>query len=344
MKKFLAFLVATAAALALAAHETPDVTPVSEIDLLVGQSQQLIPAGPLLTGFSVEEGQDFLEVSRSGYMLVMKGKRPGDAKLRLDLRHGQSSPLVVHVKSVSVRPSGKPGETKPERPEWKGVYELRMPENHYSIICHSFNEDGRERIRKSFSCIDNLFVEGETFESEDAGYRGMSDIISMYDYGDQLGYNGGLMPNGHYKMFYGDGNEISPDNISDARQWFEMYAPPSLAEALFGSEMADFGRDNHGDDKVENGTIMQRIRMVGASQSQLKRYYRGDDIICGRKCWVFDFCGTNLYGYGGYCVWVDTETGLVLRQENQEGGGFIVTRFDLNYTDWDIEIRPDLFE
>ena len=343
MKKILAFLVAATAALSLAAQDIPAVTPISEIDLLVGESQQLIPAGPLLTGFSVEEGDDFLDVHRAGYMLVMKGLRAGDAKLRLDLRHGQSSLLVVHVKSVRVRPIVKPGEPEPERPEWKGFYELRLPENHYSIICHSFNSDGRERIRKTFSCIDNLFVEGESLESED-GYDGMEDIINMYDFGGQLGYSGGLMPTGQYKMYYGDGNAISPDNIRDAQEWFEMYAPKSPAVALLGSEMADFGRDNNGDDDLENGTIMQRIRMVGASQSQLKRYYRGDDIVCGRTCWVFDFYGTNLYGYGGYCVWVDTETGLVLRQEDQDGGGFIVTRFDLDYKAWDIEIRPDLFE
>jgi len=37
-------------------------------------------------------------------------------------------------------------------------------------------------------------------------------------------------------------------------------------------------------------------------------------------------------------------TGLVLRQEAEGGGGFIVTRFDLDYHDWDIQIRPDLFK
>lgn len=70
------------------AQGVPAVTPISEIDLLVGQTQQLIPAGPLLTGMSVEEGENFLEVQRAGYMLIMKGVRAGDAKLRLDLRGG----------------------------------------------------------------------------------------------------------------------------------------------------------------------------------------------------------------------------------------------------------------
>jgi len=67
-------------------------------------------------------------------------------------------------------------------------------------------------------------------------------------------------------------------------------------------------------------------------------------MMCGRKCRVFDFRGRNFYGFGGFCVWVDQETGLTLRQEAEGGGGFIVTRFDLDYHDWDIQIRPDLFE
>lgn len=317
--------------------------PLSEMDILVGQEQRLIPAGPLLTGFSVEEGEDFLEVNRAGFMLTMKGRRAGNTKLRLELRDGQSSTLLVHVKSVHIRPILKPGETEPEKPDWTGTYELRLPESNYSIIYHSFNEDGRERMWESYSCVGNVFVEGESFESED-GYDGMEHIINMYDFNTGLGYSGGLKPNGRYAMYYADGDQIAPENETYARDWFKTYAPETLADALYGIDPAAFGRDNNGDDDLENGTIMQRIRMTGGNQSQLKRYYKGEEIVCGRNCWVFDFRGKNFYGYGGYCVWVDTETGLVLRHEAEEGGGFLVTRFDLNYTDWDIQIRPELFE
>ena len=341
MKKILTLWVALCAAFALSAQ------PVSEIDLLVGQTQQLIPAGPLLTGFSVEEGENFLEVRQAGYMLIMKGLKAGDTKLRLDLRDGQASSLLVHVKSVSfVKPAAKPEGPQPEEPktpEWTGTYELRMPAFNYSIIYHSFNQDGRERICESYSCIDGVFVEGESFESED-GYDGMEHIINVYDCNTELGYSGGLKPNGRYAMYYADGDEIAPENERYAREWFKTYAPNPLAEALYDSEPAAFGRDNNGDDKLENGTIMQRIRMTGGNQSQLKRFYRGEDTVLGRKCWVFDFFGKNFYGYGGFCVWVDPETGLVLRHESEEGGGFIVTRFDLDYNDWDILIRPELFE
>lgn len=342
MKRLITILLALTAGLALSAQEFPAITPIDEIDLLVDQTQQLIPAGPLLTGMTVEEGEDFLEVRRAGYMLIMKGKRAGDAKLRLDLRAGKTSTLVVHVKSVRVRPILKPGEPEPERPEWKGVYELRLPADHYSIIYHSFNEDGRERMCESYSCIGGVYVEGESFESED-GYDGMEHIVNIYDFNEELGYSGGLKPNGRYAMYYADGDEIAPENERYAREWFKTYAPQPLAEALYDIEPAAFGRDNNGDDKLENGTIMQRIRMTGGNQSQLKRYYRGEDTVLGRKCWVFDFFGKNFYGYGGFCVWVDIETGLVLRHEAEEGGGFIVTRFDLDYHDWDIEIRPELF-
>jgi hypothetical protein len=336
MKRILAFLVAATAALALAAQ------PVSEIDVLLGQTMKYYPAGTHLIGFSVVEGEENVEVTQIGHLLELKGLKAGDAKLRLALRAGKESELLVHVKSVSfIRRTTKPEE--PQAPEWTGFYELRLPENHYSIIFHSFESDGRERVQESYSCIDNVFVVGESCESED-GFGGMSDIIDVFDFSDQLGYNGGLMPNGHYKLFYGDGNEINPDNVRDGEEWFKMYAPETLAVALIGIDPADFGRDNHGDEDLENGTIMQRIRMTGGNQSMLKRYYKGEEIVCGRTCWVFDFRGTNLLGYGGYCVWIDTETGLALRHEAEDGGGFIVTRFDLNYTDWDIEIRPDLFE
>ena len=341
MKKILTLWVALCAAFALSAQ------PVSEIDLLVGQTMKFYPAGTHLTGFSVEDGAEFVQVSQAATQLTLKGLKAGDATLRLSLRAGKESKLLVHVKSVSfVKPAAKPEGPQPEEPktpEWTGTYELRMPAFNYSIIYHSFNEDGRERMRESYSCIDGVYVEGECFESED-GYAGMEDIISVFDFNKEQGYNGGLMPDGHYRMYYGDGNAITPENIRDGQIWFEMYAPSSLGDALYGTDPAAFGRDNEGDDKVENGTIMQRIRMTGGNQSQLKRFYRGMETVCGRKCWVFDFRGKNFYGYGGFCVWVDPETGLVLRHESEEGGGFIVTRFDLDYNDWDILIRPDLFE
>ena len=336
MKKFLTLLAAVLAAAALAAQ------PVSEIDLQVGQTMKFYPAGTHLKGFSVEEGAEYIQASQTGCQLTLKGLKAGDATLRLSLRAGKESRLLVHVKSVSfIRPAGKTDQ--PETPQWTGTYELRLPSNHYSIIYHSFNQDGSERMRESYSCIDNVFVEGECFKSED-GYDGMEDIISLYDFDTKLGYSGGLMPNGHYKMYYGDGNAIVPENIRDGQDWFDMYAPKSLAVALYGISPAEFGRDNHGDDDVEGGTIMQRIRMAGASQSQLKRFYRGEETVCGVKCWVFDFRGKNFYGYGGFCVWIDPATGLVLRHEAEEGGGFIVTRYDLNYQAWDIQIRPELYE
>ena len=342
MKK-IAFLI-TALALAMSAASAT-AQPVSEIDLLVGKTMKFYPAGTHLNGFSIEDGEEFIEASRNGAELTLKGLKPGDATLRLALRGGQESSLLVHVKSFHVHPILKPGDPEPEKPktaEWTGVYEFRLPSNHYSIIYHTFREDGSEMTQESHSCIDDVYVEGECFPSED-GYDGMEDIISIFDFHDKLGYNGGLMTVGEYRMDYGDGNDITPEYTRDGQDWFDMYAPKSLATALYGIDPAGFGRDNYGDDKLVNGTIMQRIRMTGGNQSQLKRFYKGTETVCGRECWVFDFFGKNFYGYGGFCVWVDTETGLVLRHEGEEGGGFIFTRFELDYRDWDIQIRPDLF-
>ena len=329
---------------AIVAAVTLSAQPLSEIDLLVGQTMKFHPAGTHLNGFSVEDGEEFIEASQNGTQLVLKGLKAGDATLKLALRAGKESKLLVHVKSVSfVKTASKPDD--PQKPEWTGTYELRLPASNYSIIYHSFNSDGSERIRESYSCIDALFVDGECFESEDGGYAGMEDIIDMYDFDEELGYSGGLMPNGHYKMYYGDGNEISPDNIRDATDWFEMYAPESLAFALQKSQdLTDFGRDNNGDDDLEPGVVMQRLRQMGQDQSYLKRYYLGMETVCGVRCWVFDFRSTGVFGGYRTCWWIDPATGLVLRAAHEDGSGFIVTRYDLDYNAWDIEIRPDLFE
>lgn len=336
MQRFTLCLAALSAALTLAAQ------PVSEIDLLVGQTLTYMAAGPHLTGVAVEDGQEFVQVDRNGLKLTLKGLKKGDATLLLSLHGGQSSRLLVHVLTTSFsRPAGK--TDKPEdRPEWTGHYELRLPRTNYSIIYHSFREGRRWDIMKTYSCIDDTFVESECFESED-GYNGMADLISMFDFRTRLGYSGGLHPDGYYAMYYGDGNEIVPENRHDGIDHFETYAPQSLAMALYGIDPADFGRDPGEDDTSLPGTIMQRIRMIGGSQHHLKRFYRGDETVCGRPCWVFDIRGTNLFGYGGYVIWVDQETGLVLRQETEGGGGFIVTRFDLDYHNWDMLIRPDLY-
>lgn len=337
MNKIIALVAVLLTALTLAAQ------PVSEIDLLVGQTLSYTAAGTHLTGFAVEDGQEFVQASRDGLKLTLKGLKKGDATLLLSLHGGQSSKLLVHVLPTSFsRPAGK--TDKPEdQPEWTGHYELRLPQTNYSIIYHSFREDWRWDIMETYSCIGETFVQSECFESED-GYNGMEDLISMFDFRTKLGYSGGLHPEGYYVMYYGDGNEIVPESRHDGISHFESYAPRSLEMALYGSEPAGFGRDPGEDETLQSGTIMQRIRMIGGSQHHLKKFYRGDETVCGRTCWVFDIRGTNLFGYGGYVVWVDQETGLVLRQEAEGGGGFIVTRFDLDYHDWDIQIRPDLFK
>lgn len=336
MKKIILLWAMLASTLSLVAQ------PVSEIDLLVGQTFSYCASGTHLTGFSIEDGQEFVQVSQDGLKLTLKGLKRGDATIRLSLRGGQSSKLLVHVLLGS--PARRPGKTeKPaDPPEWTGHYELRLPATNYSIIYHSFRQDWSWDGMETYSCIGETFVRSECFESED-GYNGMEDLISMFDFRTKLGYSGGLHPDGYYVMYYGDGNEIVPENKHDGISHFESYAPRSLAMALYGIEPAGFGRDPGEDDTLQSGTIMQRIRMIGGSQHHLKKFYRGDETVCGQTCWVFDIRGTNLFGYGGFVIWVDQETGLVLRQEAEGGGGFIVTRFDLDYHDWDIQIRPDLY-
>ena len=321
------------------ASNASHVQTVSELDLVVGQTITYTAAGTHLTGFTLEQEDDYVQASQSKAFLTVKGLKKGEAIIQLSLRSGQSSKLIVHVLPASgARPSGSTDKPEDE-PKWTGNYELRLPQNNYSIIVHSFRENGEEWMRETYSCIDNVFVRSENFKSED-GYDGMEDIIYMFDYSDGIGYEGGLYPDGHYEMVYGYKN----DDREDAKMWFNMYAPKTQALALYNTEPAGFGRDNHGDDSLPIGTIIQRLRMAGVSQSQLNQFYRGIETVCGRNCWVFDFRGRDFYGYGGFRIWVDPETGLVLRQDGGEGVGFLVTRFDLNYTAWDIQIRPELYE
>ena len=54
MRKLISFWVALTAAFMLAAQ------PVSEVDLLVGQTMKFYPAGTHLTGFSVQEGDEYV--------------------------------------------------------------------------------------------------------------------------------------------------------------------------------------------------------------------------------------------------------------------------------------------
>ena len=132
--------------------------------------------------------------------------------------------------------------------------------------------------------------------------------------------------------------------------------PVSEIDLLVGQTMKFYPAGTHltgysiqdGSDFVQVSRSGARLDVkglkAGDDQSKLNRFYRGLETVCGRECWVFDFRGKNFYGYGGFCVWVEPETGLVLRHESEEGGGFVVTRFDLDYHAWDIQIRPDLFE
>ena len=336
MKKLAILAALLTAALTLPAQN------VTEYDMTVGQTLTTCPAGTHLTGYAVESGDEHIDVSQNGIRLTVKGLKPGDAQLRLQLRGGKSGTMLIHVKARSfVRPAGK-DEPQETRPEWNGWYELRMPETNYSIIWHSFRENGKEDMIESYSCIGDVFVRGTTYlNGIDDGE--LEDHIDRYDFRTELAYVGGLFDD-RYKYWYGDGNEIIDANKPSGHDWFESYAPKSLSMALYNTDLAGFGRDNNGDDRLEAGTIMQRIRQTGGNQSPLKRYYRGEETVCGVKCWVFDFRGTNIFGYSGFCAWIDPDTGLELREENEDGSGFIVTRFNLDYHAWDVEVRPELFQ
>ena len=73
---------------------------------------------------------------------------------------------------------------------------------------------------------------------------------------------------------------------------------------------------------------------------ELKKYYIGDETVCGIKCWGFDSNGINTI-----CCrfWIDPSNGAVLKYEwydEAEVDGDEVTVYDLNYTELDKSFYP----
>lgn len=235
------------------------------------------------------------------------------------------------------------GAAAQEKPHWTGPYELHLPEDCYRISLRTFNSQGHTVTKETVARIDNVVVHNTLFLD---GEDGPQDVHERYDYKTQLGYSGGLGADGYYHLYFGDGAALLPENEDDGRDWFEAYAPePSgVAVSHFVTAMCDFGRDNQADPDMEPGIVLQRMRQLGRAQSFLDRFYAGEETLCGIKCWVFDFRGKSSYGLGDSCWWIDPHTGLALRREGPDGSGFAVEVFNLAYTLWTKDVRPELFQ
>ena len=72
----------------------------------------------------------------------------------------------------------------------------------------------------------------------------------------------------------------------------------------------------------------------------MAQFYKGEETICGVKCWVFDFRGKGVSGYGSSCWWIDPSNGLVLKRVDEDGSRWEVTSYNLDYKVWDKETNP----
>ena len=354
MKKIISLAVAMTIHIALMAQ-----TAVSHINVLVGQTLSTYPTGHVLTTYTVESGGDCVQVSQSGSKFTFKGLKAGDAVLKLTASKEVSMTLYVHVRrhsyaegpEVVVDPptGGEPGTLV--NPVWKGHYQQMKPSGNYNICVRHFNEHGQDLYRDTYACVAN-----EQFYVFNCMYIGGTEAgdhyaleVHYYDYPKEIGYTGGMREeDDRAHLFYDDGFEIEPRWEHVGRNWFKTFAPQPWTDALYiqAQFLFDFGRDvwkqGLDEDIYQPGSVLQQLRQNGEKESLLSKFYRGDEEICGVKCWVFDFRKLKGKGCVEGCWWVDQDTGMVLQYIGDSGAGFTVTRFDLRYYRWDVFTRPDL--
>ncbi len=311
---------------------------VTEINVIVGESVRIHPAGMLLLGVSPEEGAEFADLSQEGYAVLIKGLKEGKASYKLSLRYGKTGKLLVNVVTRSFTRRAKKDE-EPEKPQWAGGYELRIPENNFCISYSYFGSDGEEDKETTWARIDDTVIHSDySYEEGWAAY-------SKYDYVENLGYSGGFNSDMEFRYYLADGDAPDgPAGIEAGHNWFDEYAPQPAGTALYGEMPTWFGWDNQLRDYLEPGMVIQRMRQYGRKQSYLNRFYRGEEEVFGVKCWVFDMRGMGSYGVSDLCWWIDPATGLALKYLAEDGSGMIVKTYNLDYREWDVFARPELFQ
>ena len=335
----------------------------THINILVGETFEYSPAMMMMASFTIESGAECIQATTSGSQIILKGLKAGEAKLKLALCNKRATTLFVHVKSRSFTQGAKPGEkpgtlVEPEdidhsgKAHWKENYKFNPPTNHYLITTAAFKHH-KMIMEITDARIDNIYathyVEYEQ-KTEDV-YSGKWWVMDMFDYNTRLGYNGGLdFEDNTFKMYYGDGNRICPENVEDGHTHFNTFAPifTDYIATIFTPE---FMQKHRADWNVEEDTMaagnrpdfMDNLETYGFKQSYLKPYYRGMERICDVDCWVFDFRGLNGYGLGNGCYWIDPKTGIEMQYKSEDGDGYTTIIYDLDYREWDDFGRPDLF-
>ena len=207
--------------------------------------------------------------------------------------------------------------------QWTGTYQLSLPKNNFRIATERYSESGQLEAACIYAMIGDVYCFVED-------HPGDFKVWEKYDFAREKGYQGTYTETGRF-MYTGD----------DDHEQFSLYAPAPSPETLWVcGELSDFGRDNINDPDLEPGIVMQRIRQYNRKPEVLAQFYKGEEAICGVKCWVFDFRGKGVSGYGSSCWWIDPSNGLVLKRVDEDGSRWEVTDYQLNYKVWDKEANP----
>lgn len=84
--------------------------------------------------------------------------------------------------------------------------------------------------------------------------------------------------------------------------------------------------------------IASFYRGMGSMEEKLPYHYVMIENYLGIDCWVFDSKNVN----GNYAkYWIDPANGLTLKTIYADGSTTEITVYDLNYTEWDSEFKPD---
>ena len=257
-----------------------------------------------------------------GGKATIKGVKAGLVELTATLADGKTKKCKVRVNMLANAPD-KTGA------KWQGPYNLNVPRSNWHV---EYTIKGQEVHKLCAAKIGDIYVK--------VSHRDEGPIYEKFDYAKQFGYQGTFSGNS-FKYYYADGSPIEKEGEDAARAWFEEYAPPAGDCFNYGpQDMVMFGHIATDDDDFR-GEIMQMMKQYNRNQSQLAKYYVGDETICGVKCWKFDFRKRPFYGSEGSCYWIDPSNGLCLKCLRESGNGFEVTLYDLNYNSWTSDMRPE---
>ena len=285
--------------------------------LFVGQ-EYVWDTGAEVTSVTLGSNNGVVSTTHKGSKVTIKGLKRGLVSVNAKLKDGKTKKCTVRVK-LADNVSTTPGTG------WTGHYELKMPTDNWHIAYKTFSEgriDRAGRIGHLYCRVDDLGPE-----------KGL--IYHRFNENTRRGYEAcGNDPKFRHTDDAGD--EGSED------YYFREFAPkPFDTEAfLHGAGiLAMFGyvaKSGYGN----GGDILQTYYTYNMDYNkELPKYYAGEETVCGVKCWKFDYRKHSLNGSPGSCYWIDPANGLCLKELREDGMGFEVLIYDLDYHSW----TPDLF-